>query len=213
MNNAPAASTNTEWLPVAVAAARLGVSERTVQRRAEKGKIESKEVSDAQGKRLLIRLDVAPEVPTPDDRLTTGADAQSNVPTLNDKLTPQPDDISVVAAANVPTPADTINATFLAHVLEENKFLRAALEQRDRDAAELRAALREALKLSSRQLTSGTAETATVASDGPEIAQVNNVSPTPPEPEKRPPATKAEPPKRGDALAKIRDGLRGLFTR
>ena len=38
---------------------------------------------------------------------------------------------------------------------DQVKFLRSALEARDRDAAELRAALRDALKMSARALTEG----------------------------------------------------------
>jgi hypothetical protein len=51
---------------------------------------------------------------------------------------------------------DADQSTLTVHLLEENRFLRAALEARDRDAAELRAALREALKISSRALVEST---------------------------------------------------------
>lgn len=75
-----------QWLPVATVAARMGVSERTVQRRAKRGELDAREVSDEQGKRLLIGLDL----PTGADKLPTTAHAQSGV-----------------AADKLPTGADT----------------------------------------------------------------------------------------------------------
>lgn len=78
-----------QWLPVAVVAARLGISERTVQRRAKRGELEAREVSDEQGKRLLIRLD-----------LPTGAD---NLPTPIHAQTLEAADISGLPADKLPT--------------------------------------------------------------------------------------------------------------
>jgi hypothetical protein len=53
-----------------------------------------------------------------------------------------------------------IDADFHAHLIEENKFLRATVEQLQRDGAETRAALRVALKAAPKQLTEGTDERA-----------------------------------------------------
>ncbi len=128
-NAAPQCPPNAEeWVSVGAAARRLELSERTIQRKAARGELEARTVSDNQGKRLLIRFDV----PTPADSLTAPSHAQNGE-----------------GADNSPRGADT---SFAAHLLEENRFLRGLIEQRDRDAAELRASLREALKLGPKQL-------------------------------------------------------------
>jgi hypothetical protein len=51
-----------------------------------------------------------------------------------------------------------LTARYVERLEGENDFLRRALEQRDRDAAELRAALREALRMSARALPTSTSE-------------------------------------------------------
>lgn len=132
-----------QWLPVATVAARLGISERTVQRRAQRGELEARAVSDEQGKRLLIRLDVP-----------TGAD---KVPTPIHVQTGEAADTSRVAADKLPTGEGT---TLTAHLLSENAFLRGVIEQLQRDGAEVRAALRKALD-APRQLEQGSAINAT----------------------------------------------------
>jgi hypothetical protein len=48
---------------------------------------------------------------------------------------------------------------FQSHLLEENRFLRTLIEQRDRDAAELRAALRTALAAMPKAITEGETST------------------------------------------------------
>ena len=63
---------------------------------------------------------------------------------------------------------EAVRAELLEQLKGENQFLRAALEQRDRDAAELRAALRKALEIAPRQLPIGdTAEGARQAATPP----------------------------------------------
>lgn len=135
-----------QWFPVAVVAARLCVSERTVQRRAKRGELEVREVSDEQGKRLLIRLD-----------LPTGAD---NLPTPNHVQ-------SVEAADSSPHPADKV---LTAHLVEENRFLRGVIEQLQRDGAETRNALREALKLAPKQLAAPSPATPGATMGAPKAA-------------------------------------------
>jgi hypothetical protein len=63
--------------------------------------------------------------------------------------------------ATVTTPTKGGNHTFyaekyVAQLESENKFLRSSLEARDRDAAELRTALRKALEVMPKQLNAGT---------------------------------------------------------
>lgn len=55
----------------------------------------------------------------------------------------------------------TNNDDFNTHLIEENKFLRAVVEQLQRDGAETRAALREALKLAPKELPMEAASSAT----------------------------------------------------
>lgn len=62
---------------------------------------------------------------------------------------------------------------------EEVRFLRGLVEQRDRDAAELRAALREALKAQPRQLEAPSAQPETVQERAQIATPTNTASPTP----------------------------------
>jgi hypothetical protein len=111
-------------------------------------------------------------VPTGADTQNTSESAQSGGTLPTGAATNE------AGAANVPTDAR------LAELRDEVKFLRSALEARDRDAAELRAALREALKMSNRALPAGYAnaevESAPQASQRAENAPAGN--PPPPVP-------------------------------
>jgi hypothetical protein len=85
--------------------------------------------------------------------------------------------------AEVRTGADGADTTLTAHLLDENRFLRGVIEQLQRDGAETRASLREALK-APRQLTSGTVQTtpsATAKRDGEGLGagQPNGAETTP----------------------------------
>jgi hypothetical protein len=142
-----------KWVSTARAAAALGVSERTVLRRAAAGKLESRRETTARGVVVVVALDSA-DVPT-------GADTQTML------KTPQ-------NGAEVPTGADGADigadTRLMAHLSDENRFLRGVIEQLQRDGAETRAALREALK-APRQLTAGTStpddEAARMEAHGP----------------------------------------------
>jgi hypothetical protein len=103
-----------DWVSTSAAAAALGVSERTVLRRAAAGKLESRRETTPRGVVVVVALD----------------------------------------SADVPTGADGADTNLTTHLAEENRFLRGVIEQLQRDGAETRAALREALK-APRQLTSG----------------------------------------------------------
>ncbi len=137
------------WVSTSAAAAALGISERTVLRRAAAGKLESKREITSRGLVVVVALDTD-EVPTGADIVPTGADTQTTL------KTPQ-------IASEVPTGADGADrgadTDLTTHLAEENRFLRGVIEQLQRDGAETRAALREALK-APRQLTSGTTPTA-----------------------------------------------------
>lgn len=141
-----------EWLSVALASGRLGVSERTIQRRAARGELGARTVSDEQGKRLLIRFDL----PTPADKVPTPSHAQNG----------EAADTLGIAADKVPTANDTpADTSFAGHLLEENRFLRGVIEQLQRDGAEVRAALRKALELAPKQLPASSGAPSPVAPD------------------------------------------------
>lgn len=159
--DAPNAPDSSEmWLSVAAAARRLELSERTIQRKAARGELDSRFVSDEQGKRLLIRFDL----PTPADKVPTPSHGQNG----------EAADTLGIAADQVPTGADT---SFSAHLLEENRFLRGVVEQLQRDGAETRSALREALKLAPKQLAQGAAEGARNGADRAPNREVGNYGP------------------------------------
>lgn len=130
-----------DWVSTSAAAAALGVSERTILRRAQAGKLESRKETTARGVVVVVSLD--------NGQVPTGADTQNTL------KTPQ-------IASEVPTGADGADrgadTNLTTHLAEENRFLRGVIEQLQRDGAETRAALREALK-APRQLTSGTTQT------------------------------------------------------
>lgn len=160
------------WVSVAVASGRLGVSERTIQRRANRGELDSRFVSDEQGKRLLIRVDLKAPNDIAADNLPTHFHVQSGVAA----------DISARPTDKLPTandtPADTpADTSFAQHLLEENRFLRSVIEQLQRDGAETRNALREALKLAPKQLAQGTDESARNGTGRDEKSEVSACRP------------------------------------
>lgn len=181
----PAGST---WLSTSQVAARLGCSERTVQRRCKRGTLPARLVATSDGQEWQIEAaaleaaakgaargaatndtpDSSPseqcrQVPTIDDR---GADTSDEVPTGGASS-------SVGSVVSVPTGGDSAfreeaASTFNVHLLQENAFLRGVIEQQQRDAAELRAALREALKISTRALPEP--QTEPTSTSGPSTA-------------------------------------------
>jgi excisionase family DNA binding protein len=126
------------------AARRLGVSLRTVQRRVKDGNLNSIE---SDGARLVCLARAA-------TRRDNDATPRQIDATQRD--TPQAGSTPDVAAS-------------LAQSREEILFLRGLIEQRDRDAAELRAALREALKAMPKAITAGNESTPIEASQAPII--------------------------------------------
>jgi excisionase family DNA binding protein len=113
------------------AAKALGVSVRTIQRRIERGQMSA---TERDGKRFVELPSHSATVATP---MRQGATVDA---------TPRQSDA---------TERDS-DAERIAELKAEVLFLRGLVEQRDRDGAELRAALREALKLAPKQLQAGT---------------------------------------------------------
>jgi excisionase family DNA binding protein len=154
-----------EYLTVAQAAARLGLKERTVQKYCAAGKLAARRVSTPTGDAWQIdrvefdaseAINKAPTERTNAQRTTErtapAPRAQNESPisksserTANDRT--HSGERTSDAAENV--------SAMLAQSREEIHFLRGLVEQRDRDAAELRAALRKALDAMPKALTSG----------------------------------------------------------
>ncbi len=125
------------WATVSQAGAALGVSERTVQRRCKSGALAARLETTADGHEW--RIDPA-TLPTGAAIVPTGADS------------PFKSGTAPSVGSVPPSAAIGADSVLLAHLQSENVFLRGLVEQRDRDAAELRAALREALKMSNRAI-------------------------------------------------------------
>ncbi len=147
-----------DWVSVSQAAAVLGKSERTVQRRCKSGALVARLVSADDGQQWQIK---ATELPT--KSASDGATVPTGADTSADRVPPQfkheteaADTLGATGAAIVPTGAAIGTDTdLLDHLKTENAFLRGVVESQNRDAAELRAALREGLKMSHRALNEG----------------------------------------------------------
>lgn len=148
-------------LGVAAAAQLLGVSARTVQRRCNAGKLSARRVLSEFGEQWEIdRAEVKKAATAP---ATT---PRHVVPVSQSRPDVIPDKIFPVESSE----SEGLAARYIARLETENDFLRATVEQHQRSEAELRAALREALKAQPRQLTSGTPEEAPTATEAPTTA-------------------------------------------
>lgn len=142
----------THWLSTADAAALLGVSPRAVQRRAERGTLSARRVKRGSREHWEIEArDVAANMVA-----NTSAVTSSNVRSMVAKCSPNTPEDGLQSVANTSPDVRDIDRDFHAHLIEENKFLRATVEQLQRDGAEVRAALREALKSKPPQLAAST---------------------------------------------------------
>ncbi len=204
-----------QWVDTPTAAALLGVSERAVQRRCKAGKIAARRVPTPTGQQwqiergALIRASRGADRPDTND--TQSADTNDSNDTLKGEAT-------TLTTPKAPTPttaptqgADTHLTTFQLEAArrevdakaEEIRFLRGLVEQRDRDAAELRAALREALKAMPKQLTAGMPGAAPSAPESPRTTAKHGD-------EQR----QAAPPEPGDAdMSEIEDLIFKVFPK
>jgi hypothetical protein len=159
----------TSWKTVAEAAAALGISERAVQRRCRKGKLRARLVPTPTGQAWQIeaaslesastRSDDTFDDDTSDTNGATGPTLSTPATDETTRTTPQAATLPTDTTETAPTPPtsgdatpDTSDARYVAHLESENVFLRGLVEQRDRDAAELRAALRESLRAMPKQI-------------------------------------------------------------
>jgi hypothetical protein len=149
-----------EWLTTADACHVLGISDRTLKRRVEAGAIESRlEALPRGGVRRLVRATnragqektaEGPNVRATNERKSETARASEEIRAGHagqiERATRGPE----VESGNVATPQ-------VERLEKEVEFLRGLVEQHQRGEAELRAALREALRAMPKQLTEGTA--------------------------------------------------------
>lgn len=138
-------------LTVAQAARLLGVSARTVQRQCRAGKLRAIRLETEFGEQWeLSRADV-------EQAATEGATTPRQEPRQgHDNPTTEAATTPPTGPRHVAPQAPDFAARYVAQIEAENAFLRAAVEQHQRSEAELRAALREALKAQPRQLEAPT---------------------------------------------------------
>jgi hypothetical protein len=158
-------NSSTRWLTVSQTAAQLEVSERAIQRRCKTGKLRARLIATPTGQQWEIDADaIIKPVEQGDDRDDTPSPDTNDG---NDAETTRTTEETTLPTATAPTGTtlrddspDTFSnsdlaAKYVAQLETENRFLRGAVEARDRDAAELRAALRKALEAMPKQITSG----------------------------------------------------------
>ena len=162
-----------QWIGVREASARSGVSVRALQKRAARGSINARKV-EADGVEVW-------EI----DASDLGASNGANIPKVDaPKVAIDVASIKNVDASNGANmdaskvesgrTRPDLAARLLEQLETENKFLRATVEQLQRDGAETRAALREALKLAPKALpeasqTGAAAQNSQPAPKGSEI--------------------------------------------
>jgi hypothetical protein len=153
-----------EFLTVSQAAAALGISERQARRYA--GRLAPDDRREGGHKTghsnaarpALVRLDAMRALrESAVSRPTSGEITPDKVPDIPADTRPPE------AGHDAGHSGGHATGALVSQLQSENAFLRSALEARDRDAAELRAALREALKISNRAImppTDGSAQNA-----------------------------------------------------
>jgi hypothetical protein len=155
-----------EWLTVSQAAAAAGVSEKTLRKRIARGEVKAQRATlptggwawkvDAAGLEPSNRFQ-----PLEGSREGTPGSLDGSAPEGLEAVREVTTEVPGVPLPSVPTGAPEVvrEVEMLREDRERDReqinFLRAALEARDRDAAELRAALRAALQISQRALPSG----------------------------------------------------------
>jgi hypothetical protein len=200
-------STSGGWLTVAQASAALGIGERAVQKRCEAGKINARRTVTPQG----ARWEINPNEITRTPERTNEPDEPKTPEPANQK--PETDSFAVqnhpperTEPANEPNRTTEREAELKAEVI----FLRGVVEAQNRDAAELRAALREALKISNRALVESTS---TEALQGDLSGQSTLIAQVPPV-EAKAPQTGTEREEKGNQSTLERQrGFRGWLLK
>lgn len=149
-----------DWVSVAQASHALGVSEKTVWRRAKAGRLNARKVAGGRGgfvwEIALSSTGQPTDRPDKTDRTPTGQKESASA-VLSVKPTGQPDKIERPTDRTPTGQNDEITMRLLSQLEGENAFLRGVIEQLQRDGAETRAALRKALENAPKQLEQGRA--------------------------------------------------------
>jgi len=138
-----------QWLSAAQVAQMLGISKRAVQSRCHAGTLRARRVQTPQGEAWEI------------DSAALGATAKQPAKP-GAKFTAKSREAFTVKGSEegakfAPDETPAAPDRYVSQLETENAFLRAQIEEGNRNAAELRAALREALKAQPRQLEQGNA--------------------------------------------------------
>ena len=162
----------TQWLTTSQAAAALGISPKTVWRRARAGELTARKVAGERGGKvweIALKPSGQTDRPSGQTRPDTERPSKAQTPEIEREASGQTErpPNGQAAKPNGQSLSGEAGAAvqFTAHLIEENRFLRATVEQLQRDGAEVRAALREALKQRAPQLPQGSAQ------DAPESPQ------------------------------------------
>lgn len=158
------AQSGAQWLPVTVAASRLGVSARAIQKRCASGTLAARRVAGTRGQVWEVEADAL--------RANANANLKANTNPVRREVRPQ-----------LPLPASneregrTLESERERELKDEVRFLRGLVEQLQRDGAETRQHLKRALDLAPKQLAAP-AQGATVAPSKPaQVLTVNTSNP------------------------------------
>jgi hypothetical protein len=158
----------TEWRTVAQVASLLKITPRAIQRRCQAGKYITRRVDTPKGE--AWEIDAASiETTANGTPNATATDHERQAEPFGDRTTNHSEpsanrsqsQADVIPAAVSQTPdqrAPDFAARYVAQIEKENAFLKLQIEEGNRNAAELRAALRKALEAQPRALTTGTTE-------------------------------------------------------
>ena len=190
-----------QWLTSSEAAAALGISERTVQRRAASGKLTARKVTTGDGEKWEIQLSADSDAKA----VPTGDATQSALPSA--PMASNTGERADSAAKVTPESADS-DAT------SETVFLRAQLEamnealKREQSAHEqTRQLLAGALQMASRQLPNVTPQSAPEPQDRAQSAKVDRDSST----DARGARRGANRQGYGSILKRFRENVKGLI--
>lgn len=175
------------WVSVSEVATARGISERAIQKQCKAGKLRAQLVTTESGTQWQIAADGIARTPEPNERTGEPVRARTDEPneptferaqTQSDELANQRGEPNERVRARTGEPNErTGEPDMMAHLIEENRFLRNAIEQHQRSEAELRNALRTALAAMPKALNEGRTQVPTVpvlAADGngPKLGQV-----------------------------------------
>jgi hypothetical protein len=160
----------TQWRTVAQVAQLLGITPRAIQRRCQAGKYVTRRVDTPKGE--AWEIDAASiETTATGTANATATDHERQAEPFGERTANQGE-----RSANDSQSQPDFAARYIAQIEAENRFLKLQIEEGNRNAAELRAALRKAIDAQPRQLTTGTSAAPEVAQIRPQIAATSNTS-------------------------------------